>query len=148
MRPVDVFTEIIINRDVEAVSKYTSDPDNATTWYANIKSVEWKTSRPIGVGSQVAFTAQFLGKSLTYTYEVVEFTPNEKFVMRTADGPFPMATTYRWEHISDTVTKMTLRNAGSPTGFSKLLAPFIAFAMRKANMKDLERLKKVLEKKI
>jgi hypothetical protein len=34
---------------------------------------------------------------------------------------------------------------GAPSGFSKLAAPFMASAMRRANRKDLEQLKSLLE---
>jgi hypothetical protein len=66
--------------------------------------------------------------------------------MRTADGSFSMETTYIWEAIDDRTTRMTLRNRGNPTGFSKLLAPLMSPAMQKANQKDLKRLKEILEK--
>jgi len=40
---------------------------------------------------------------------------------------------------------MSLRNRGEPSGFAAITAPVIAAAMRRANVKDLARLKKVLE---
>jgi hypothetical protein len=110
----------------------------------NIKSVEWKTSPPLTVGSQIAFVAQFLGRRLAYTYEIVELVPAERLVMRTAEGPFPMETSYTWGPVEGG-TRMTLRNRGQPSGFSRLLAPVMAIAMRRANRKDLEQLKAVLE---
>jgi uncharacterized protein (DUF39 family) len=69
----------------------------------------------------------------------------ERLVMRTAEGPFPMETTYTWEAEAERRTRMTLRNRGEPAGFSKLFAPFMAAAMRRANRKDLARLKALLE---
>ena len=147
MSTVNVSTEIVIRRPVDKVATYASDPDNATQWYANIKSVEWKTSKEIRVGARIEFLAQFMGKRLIYTYEIVEFIPNEKFVMRTADGPFPMETTYLWKKFSESETKMTLNNRGSPSGFSKFLVPFMSLAMRRANRKDLSRIKHILENK-
>ena len=145
--PVDVITEITIARPREAVAGFAADPDNAPAWYENIKSVEWRTPRPLAVGSRIAFVAHFLGRRLAYTYEIVEVTPAERLVMRTAEGPFPMETTYTWETLSHENTRMTLRNRGSPAGFARLFGPFMAGAMRRANRKDLLRLKRQLETK-
>src|SRR5713226_4929409 len=108
--PIDVQTEIEIDRLRSEVAAYVSDPDNATTWYENIKAVEWKSSKPMAVGSRIGFVAQFLGRRLAYTYEVMEMVPAERFVMSTSHGPFPMETTYTWEEASSGGTRMKLRN--------------------------------------
>ena len=144
MPDVDVTTTAVIRRPRDVVAAFAVDPDNATTWYANIASVEWETARPVGVGSRLRFVAHFLGRRLAYTYEVRELVPGERFVMSTAEGPFPMQTTYEWRDVPDG-TEMSLRNAGSPSGFATVAAPLMARAMRRANRKDLERLRTVLE---
>lgn len=142
---VDVRTELVIDRPVDVVAGYAADPGNAPHWYANIESVEWKTSPPATVGSRVAFVARFLGRRLEYTYELAEHVPGSRLVMRTNEGPFPMETTYTWHPVGTGSTRMTLRNRGEPTGFSKLLSPLMAPAMRRANRKDLAALKAILE---
>jgi hypothetical protein len=142
---VDVMVETTIRRAPAEVSAYAGDPSNAPTWYANIRTVEWRTEPPMRVGSQLDFVAQFLGRRLTYTYEVVEWVPGERLVMRTADGPFPMETTYTWEPEDGQGTRMTLRNRGNPSGFARVAGPVMERAMRRATTKDLARLKEILE---
>jgi uncharacterized membrane protein len=148
MAIVDELSEIVIARPREVVSVFSADPDNAPKWYANIKSVEWKSEPPLRVGSRFAFVAHFLFRRLAYTYEVVDYAPGERFVMRTADGPYPMETTYTWIPAADGGTRMILGNRGSPSGFSfsHLMAPFMARAMRNADRKALARLKELMER--
>src|SRR3954462_14282881 len=118
--PVDVISEIIINRPRTVVAEFAANPDNAPKWYVNIKSIEWKTPKPLSIGSKVAFIAEFLRHRLEDTYEIVTLKPGDHLVMRTAEGPFPMQTEYPWTSTPDGVPRMTLRNQGSPAGFSKL----------------------------
>lgn len=140
-----MFTQVEIARPRWEVADFASDPDNAPSWYENIKAVEWISPRPLVVGSRIAFTAEFLGRRLAYTYEIEELVDGERLVMATAEGPFPMETTYSWEDTASAGTRMTLRNRGEPAGFSKIAAPLLAVAMRRATTRDLQRLKSILE---
>jgi hypothetical protein len=142
---VDVVTEIEIARPRAEVAAFACDPDNATRWYENIKSVEWRTPPPLAVGSRLEFVARFMGRRLAYTYEVREHAPGERFVMSTAQGPFPMETTYAFED-TPAGMRMTLRNRGEPSGFAKVGAPLMERAMRRANQADLRRIKQILER--
>ena len=145
MASVDVLTDVIINRPAPAVSAYAADPANAPAWYVNIESAQWKTPPPLRTGAQIAFAAHFLGRRLEYTYQVTEFVPGERLVMRTAQGPFPMETTYTWQAVDDRSTRMTLRNRGEPAGFPRLAVPLMAIAIRHANRKDLRKLRAILQ---
>jgi hypothetical protein len=142
---VDVQVETVIDRSPEDVALFAGDPTNAPMWYANIRSIDWQTPGPVAVGSRTDFVAQFLGRRLAYTYEVVELEPSRRLVMRTADGPFPMETTYTWEPVGAGKTRMMLRNRGDPSGFSRIAAPVLERAMRRATTKDLARLKAIIE---
>lgn len=141
---VDVVTETVIARPRDVVAAYASDPTHAPAWYVNIRKADVRTPGPVRLGSRVAFEARFLGRSLEYTYEIVDLVPGERLVMRTAEGPFPMETTYTWTD-ADGGTRMTLRNRGEPRGFARVGAGLMAAAMKRANTKDLARLKTILE---
>ena len=143
--PVDVITQVLIERPRDAVAAYAMDPANTPKWYSNIEAMEWKTSPPLQVGSRVAFTAVFLLRRLAYTYEVTELVPDERVVMRSVEGLFAMETSYRFDAVTSTTTRMTLRNVGDPSGFSRVLAPMVEMGIRRANQKDLARLKRILE---
>jgi uncharacterized protein YndB with AHSA1/START domain len=143
---VDVVSELAIARPRAVVAAYACDPDRATEWYENIRTVEWRTPPPLAVGTRLAFTATFLGRRLEYTYEVRELVPAERFVMSTSEGPFPMETTYTFSDTAEGGTRMTLRNRGEAAGFARIAAPAMARAMRRANTKDLRRLKAILER--
>jgi uncharacterized protein YndB with AHSA1/START domain len=142
---VDVLTEVVIDRPVLVVAEYVTDPSHAPEWYTNIESVRWQGGVPVGVGARMEFVARFLGRRLVYTYEVSEFIAHHRLVMRTAEGPFPMETTYEWAPVVGAATRMTLRNRGEPSGVAGVVAPLVAGAIRRANTKDLARLKSLLE---
>lgn len=142
---VDVRTETLIERSIEEVAAYAANPENAPAWYVNIDSVRWESEPVVAVGSRATFVARFLGRTLTYTYEIVDFRPNERLVMATTEGPFPMETAYRWSAQGPESTAMTLRNRGEPSGFGRLAAPAMSLAMRRANTRDLATLKALLE---
>jgi uncharacterized protein YndB with AHSA1/START domain len=134
---VDVRTDIEIDRPRSDVADYVSNPDNATAWYENITKVEWKSPKPLEVGSKFAFEAQFMGQKLEYTYEITEYVPGESLVMRAASGPFQMETGYKFSDTRSGGTRMELRNLAHD--------PEMARAIERENRKDLARLKSILE---
>jgi hypothetical protein len=144
-RAIDVTVERVIARPRDVVAEFAGDPGNAPKWYANIESVDWHTPPPMRQGSTLAFVAHFLGRRLSYTYVVRDHVPGERLVMSTEDGPFPMEITYSWAAVGADRTRMRLRNRGTPRGFSLLVRPVMAAAVRRANRNDLARLARLLE---
>jgi uncharacterized protein YndB with AHSA1/START domain len=135
-----VETEATIDAPLKDVASYAADPSNAPEWYENITSAEWETSPPLQERSRVAFVARWMDRRLEYTYEVVDFVPNERLVMRAAQGPFPMETTYTWQRLADGKTRMTLRNRAPEDSEGRR-------AMKRVNERDLENLQSVLERR-
>ena len=142
---IEVTTKNDIARPLAEVAAYAFDPSHAPDWYANIKSVRWRTAPPVAEGSEMDFVAHFLGRELAYTYRVVEMTHN-RLVMRTAQGPFPMETVYQLQATGPDSTRFCLINRVEPKGFAGVLAPVMVAAMKAANRKDVAALKRVLER--
>ena len=142
---VDVGSEILIERPPGIVSAYVSDPGNAPTWHEHITSAAWVTEQVAHVGSRIRIVVEFIGRKLDFTYDIVEFVPGEKIVMRSVEGPFAMETAYTFEETRDGHTRMTMRNHGELSGPSKLMAPVVTKALRSATEKDLTKLKQILE---
>lgn len=63
MGALQVSTDIIINQPILEVAGYAADPDNASVWYDNIKSAVWISEPPLQLGSQITFTAEFMGRT-------------------------------------------------------------------------------------
>lgn len=142
---VDVVTEIVLELPAVLVANYVCEPENAPEWYVNIKAARWLGMPGLREGARAAFVAQFLGKRLECIYEIMEYVDHERLVMSTSEGPFPMTTEYHFYALGEERCRMVLRNHGEPAGFSKLVAPLIARAVRRANEKDLKKLKAILE---
>ena len=142
---MNVQSEILINKPVDKVADFAANPDNASQWYFNIESVKWKTPRPLAVGSQIVFKAQFLRRKRIYIYVITEYIPGQKLVMQTAEAPFPVQTTYTWRKETNDQTRMSLHNNGHLGGVLKLFSPFIKTMMRKENNRDLKKIKQILE---
>jgi hypothetical protein len=141
---VDVLTERVIARPLAEVAAFAADPTPGTSLVRQhpVGGVGHAAARDCGLEDVVC--GSLSGRRLAYTYEVVELVPETRLVMRTAEGPFPMETTYTWEAVPGG-TRMTLRNRGEPTGFSRWVAPLMATMMRRANEADLRLLQRVLE---
>jgi len=143
--PVDVVSEIVIHRARTEVAAYAADPARAPEWFGSVDEIEWLSEPLLSVGAKVAFVSHATRRKLSFLFEVSEYLPDERLVMHTMEGSFPMETTYTWEDHGAGATRMTLRNRGEPTGFLRFAAPLLAPAMRRSIMKDLERLKRRLE---
>lgn len=130
------------------VAAVAGDPAQARRWYSNIRSVRWHGEPVVAEGADVDFVARFLGRELAYTYRIVDLVPDERLVMRTEEGPFPMETTYTWwdeePEGGHPRTGMSLRNAGRPKGMTTLGSGAVTLGMKRAMRRDLERLRLVL----
>jgi uncharacterized membrane protein len=149
---IDITARAVILRPKAEVAAYSANPDNTPKWQTHIKEIDWETPRPLSVGTQFSFSTRLAGVEMGYTYEIAEFVPGERVVMRTAKDDasrMTMETTYTWESLGPTATHMVLRNRGTVPGRLEIvMAPIMNFMMRRGIQSDLKRLKKLLERQM
>ena len=141
--PIDVTAEATINRPRSAVAAFVSDPANDTQWIAGIKEAHAVTEGPVGVGSQVARVASFLGRKIEYVNEI-DRLDESILEMHSVKGPFPMHITYTFDE-NGAGTLARIRVQGEATGFFRLAAPLLAGQVRRSITRDVNNLKRVLE---
>jgi hypothetical protein len=142
---IQVLTEVEIEAPQKLVARYATDPTNSSAWYKHVLAVEGPDPAPLQHGSAFTLVARIPpGITRRFPYEVVNLVEGKRLIIRTEDGPFPMQTTYSWL-TRDGRTVMTMRNEISPRGPARIVAPLLVAGMRRANHKDLLRLKSILE---
>ena len=142
--PIDVKTELLIQRSRADVTSYAMNPDNDPVWISGIVEAKMLTDPPIGRGTQVARIAKFLGKRIEYVLEVVEFEPTSLMHMKSIKGPFPMEVSYQFEE-ADEATLARIHVKGEASGFFRIASPLMARSVKKSVTNDLKALKQLLE---
>jgi uncharacterized protein YndB with AHSA1/START domain len=141
----DVTVETTIGRSPEDVAAYAMDPTHDASWIGALTQVEVLTDGPLGPGTRVRRVAQFLGRSIEYVNEIVEYAPPRRLVMRSVKAPFPMTVTYEFEPAGEG-TRMRITTGGDAGGFYRLAQPLLDRQVRRGVASDLVSLKRLLER--
>jgi uncharacterized membrane protein len=78
---------IVINRPVDEVFAYVTDPRNNATWNAWIIETVMRDDEPLAVGSEFDTVAAFLGRRIESHAVITELVPNQRGSIRTTTGP-------------------------------------------------------------
>ena len=141
---IDVKVELLIHRSRENVTTYAMNPDNDPAWISGIVEAKMLTDPPLGLGTQVARVAKFLGRRIEYVLEVVDYDPSSLMHMKSVKGPFPMEVSYQFEE-ADEATLARIHVQGEASGFFRIASPIMARSVKKSVTNDLRALKQLLE---
>jgi carbon monoxide dehydrogenase subunit G len=134
---------ISIDRSLQDVFEYISDPANETEW-RDAELAEWTSEGPHGVGSTQRSVSKLLGRSLDTIVEVVAWDPPNRAAFKSVGGPFPFEYSVTLEPEGEG-TRLSMQGQGDVGGFFKLAEGLIAGRMQKQFSKDFKTLKSVLE---
>ena len=145
-RPVNVTVTRTIPVDRMALASFVADLNNSPLWCHTVNAVNHIGLVSSAVGSKFVVDSEFLGRHISYAYEIMEHIPGQRLLMASSDGPFPIETVYAWQEVRGG-TRIRLTNRGYPSGFSVYLNPIYSFAMRREMTKDLRQLDQLVRER-
>ncbi len=135
---------VMIERPVEDVWAYVSDPANNPVWQGPVIEVRAGADVPLEVGSRFHEDMQFLGRRIELTWVVTEYEPPRRSAVRTVSGPVPMLGSYLLEPVSEG-TRFTMGADMDAHGLLRLVKPVFARMVRREGASSCQMLKELLE---
>jgi uncharacterized protein YndB with AHSA1/START domain len=100
-------TDVRIDRPVEEVFAYVSDPLNFPRWNSAVQAVRKTSAGPNGVASTYSMVRELPTGRAVNELEVVASEPPRKFTIRTTAGPTPFLYRYQFSaENGETVVKL------------------------------------------
>ena len=138
-------TTVTINRPVEEVFAFVSNPENSLEWGSGILEVEITSTGVAGIGATARTRRQFPGKQVEFHWEVTAYEPNRLLVVDSTSGPLSMQARYEFEPTPDNKTRLNFALQGTATGFLKLAEPLVSRQAQKELDADFSKLRALLE---
>lgn len=146
MKPVVVSVEI--DRPAPEVFAYLEDVTNNTAWLKGMRSCEWSTDPPVGVGSRYEQVAHFLGKDIRTSFEVTAHEPGRMITISSREGSsFPLTVTRRVDPMGEGRCRVTETVQSDPGGFYRLARPLLFRMVERNITRDYRTLKQLLERR-
>jgi uncharacterized membrane protein len=135
---------ILIDRPVEDVFAFISNPMNLPKWQSMVAKVEPAASGPIGAGSKFKIQSELMGRKIDGVMEITDFVLPEKFGFKNVAGPVEIKALASFKPVG-TGTRLNFNGQGEPGGFFKLAEGMLARQVKSQMEDNLKRLKSVLE---
>lgn len=141
---IQVDVSIHLNRPVDQVFAFLTDPSKLPTWQSNLIAIEQLTEGPMRVGTRIREVRRLGRRPTEHQVEVVVFEPNERLALQVMTGPHVMVS-YSFE-AEDGGTRLRYQFVMRTNGMMRLLEPLIVRSLRKQSTSDFETLKGILER--
>jgi uncharacterized protein YndB with AHSA1/START domain len=143
---IDFTIETHIDRPVEEVFAYSTDPDRLATWQTNTVVAERQEPGPLQVGSRMREVHRTPGgKELESIVEVSEYERDRPFGLRVVEGT-PVHARMTFEPTDDgDGTLLRFNGHWQLTGPMRLAQPLLGVALKRQFRQQVATLKRVLE---
>lgn len=135
----------LVDRPIEAVFTFLSNPLNTPKWQGMIKSIEQVVPGAVSVGSKFNVTAEMMGRAMQGLMEVKTYEPPSKFGFTNKAGPMEMSVNFTLKPVGTSASKVTLNIQGEPGGVLKLAEGPMTHQMKSQMEANVAKLKSVLE---
>jgi uncharacterized protein YndB with AHSA1/START domain len=132
----------VINRPVEEVFAYATDPAHVSEWQSS--ALEASVDGPLQAGATGREVRKFLGRRMESTMRIEAYEPPRKFALQVTSGPVPFHVEQMTEPEGEG-TRLSVVIEGEPGGFFKLAEPLVERAVRRELEANTETLKDILE---
>jgi len=143
---ITITETILVDCSLEDVFKFISNYKNDTKWRGGVIEMHQFPDYNTFVGTTTIETIKLFGQKYFISAEVYEYENNKKISFRTTDGLFKV-TGCREVNRENGKTKFTYSLSAELTGVYKLFSNPIKNSYKKRIMRDLNKLKQILEAK-
>ena len=143
---IEIELGLEIDRPVEDVFGYLTDPAKLRDWQRRGVEVEQETAGPFGRGTQLRERRVLFGKRLEQLVEVLEHEPPRRLSMRILSGPLPLDGHHELEPV-DGRTRLRFRVEGETRGLARLAEPVLQRVLAREFRAQHERLRENLERR-
>jgi uncharacterized protein YndB with AHSA1/START domain len=134
---------IVINRPIEDVFAYVTNPNNIPKWRPDVLEIDG-ANNSVDVGARFDELVNFMGRK-TFTMQVIEYQPNQREVIQAISGPGVMPTqTFQFE-TRDGGTRLSVSANVRTSGLFRLMEPMMPTMFSKTWRQYLSNLKHILE---
>ena len=144
---IDFQTRIVIERPIEEVFAYVSDPGNFPDWNSAVQVVRPTSPGPSHVGSTYSMERQLPAGRATNQLEIVVSQRPREFAIRTTDGPTPFLYRYRFAGDVDGTVVRFDGKVGLPA-VAGLIPGLVRRAVKHGIEENLTTLKLILESRL
>jgi uncharacterized protein YndB with AHSA1/START domain len=135
-----------IDRSVDDVFAYATDPTALPTWQTNTVAVEVEGGPGLGLGARLHEVHQAPGgRQLHSVVEVTRYEPPTAFELCIVEGALPVDGLFVLEPTDSGGTRLVLLGTGRPDGLARVAQPLLKRFVRRQFATNLRTLKQVME---
>jgi carbon monoxide dehydrogenase subunit G len=137
-------TDVRIERPVEEVFDYVSDPANFPRWNSAVQSVTRTAAGGEGIGATYLMERDLPGGKAENALEVIGLDRPDEFAIRTTSGPTPFTYRYRFSR-QNGGTVVNLSAEVELSGLAGALGPLGSRVVKRGVDSNFADLKRILE---